>query len=214
MDNQMTQQEFQELLPFYLNGTLTTAEREQVDGFLAAHPDQIAALDFSRSVAAAAKSRLTDHAPLSGYPELKQRLDAHRTRQSVAATPGIWALLTALLSGWGLSPALGVVLLVMTMQLSLTGYQLAGSSDAQNGYRGTVAPARNADIKIVLKPTTSFEAMVTLLVQNGCQIVWGPSPVGELWLSVNEPGAALAVRQRLSESPLVEDAMVLPRKSP
>lgn len=77
----MTQEDFQELLPAYALGALSTAEATQVEAYLSAHPEQKTELyKWQETVAACAWAAITTETPQEtsapGWEKLRQRLAA------------------------------------------------------------------------------------------------------------------------------------------
>jgi len=56
----LSPKEFELLLPWYLNGTLSDSERALVNGYLEAHPEQEARVQWHSSLRSAIKSQADD----------------------------------------------------------------------------------------------------------------------------------------------------------
>lgn len=76
--------------------------------------------------------------------------------------------------------------------------------------RGVLPRPASADFRIVVNPQAEFGAVVALLQKQGCRIVAGPSPSGELWLALEPTADREETRQQLSASPLIDDVALLP----
>lgn len=227
-DTDMERDQFIELLPFYINGTLAESLRIQVDDYLTRHPAAKAELMFSAALSSAVSAPLNERDPMAGYVVLEKRLQLKaasppappfRQTKKNAGTRW-WRGVSHYFAGLGLSPAMSVVILMLSTLIAgpslfsnepsapvnaLTGTE----SHNLRGYRGGSRSVRQGDLKIVISPKASFEDIVRLMSQNQCRIVWGPSTSGELWLSVEIPGAAAAIQTQLAASPLVQDVQLL-----
>jgi len=208
--------EFQRLLPFYVNGTLAPAQAAACAAFIEQHPAARQEWQFMRTMREQLQAYAGQADPLHGYEALAQRLAAGRPAplpwwrrwwRAAAGTGGAGGQGGG--PRWGASPAMALLLLLVTVQLGVT---LAPLVDTPAGaYRGTAAPARTAHIKLVVRAQTRFEDLALLLEANHCHIVWGPSAAGELWLALDQPAQAAEVRARLAASALVDDAVLLER---
>ena len=212
-DKDMDRRQFIELLPFYLNGTLDEQERQRVDIYMVEHPEARAELSFSAALASATRAPLNERDPMAGYEELQRRMGSQHTDSNRKPVRELnpsrwWTSISQFFGGLGLSPAIAAVLVLLSAQIFVKS-SLMGDPSASSEYRGGPQMSRNADLKMVVSPKASFEEIITLLVQNQCKIVWGPSTSGELWLAVDVPGAVSSVREKLASSPLVEDVQLL-----
>lgn len=216
-DPVIDRRQFLELLPFYINGSLEEPVRRQVDDYLSQTPDARVDLALSAALSSAACAPLNERDPMAGYDILQKRLGSQespslRPRNKKNANAGWWNSLLQFFSGLGLSPAMAVVLLMLSAQIAVTSsFNKDQSTSAE--YRGGPQTTRRADLKLVLRSKAVFEDVVLLLSQNQCKIVWGPSTTGELWLAVDVPGSVAAVQARLASSPLVEDVQLTPNES-
>lgn len=210
MDELASKRQFCELLPFYVNGTLDETQNAYIEEYVAKHVDARAELRFAERMAQAARLHGAKRDPMEGYTQFKVRMDASRPARAsgIAAWLGPWS---ERLHGWGLMPGSVVMVGFLLVQLTVMGALFLPGQDYSATRGVAVAPAahQRAQIKITLKPGAAFGEVVTLLARHRCNIVWGPTATGELWLALGEPRDAVQTRALLAQSALVEDALAL-----
>lgn len=210
----MSDQEFQESLLFYVNGTLSDERRQAMEHYLAVHPAARTDLSFLQAAQRAMASEYEEMDPLEGYEDFKKRLAALQQPAAAPRRSGDhwWQTMKDRFREWGMSPAVALLIALVGAQLmfSLSG-NVGRESDTSTGsaMRSMEMAARIAEIKIIVKQGVPFENVIALLMENRCTIVWGPSQLGELWLVVEPKGTAAAVAQRLTAAPILENVQVL-----
>ena len=217
-DTDFERRQFIELLPFYLNGTLDEQQRQHVNDYLGSHPEARADLKFSAEIASAVQSPIYQRDEMAGYDVLQKRLGFERNQEQLSSPKRAptkidfrrWRItITDLFCKVGLSPAMAVLLLMVTAQIAVTSSSLMQPTDTSE-YRGSQVASRAAQLSMTADPKASLESILALLLENQCKIVWGPSASGELWLTVDVPGSAEAVREHLAASPLVQSIKIIP----
>lgn len=204
---------FQELLPFYVNGTLDPSRRQQMEQYLETHPEaelDLAFLCAARTSMLAEASRMD---PLEGYAQFKRQLDLAPPHGS--RSPGLahrWAAARDRFRSWGLSPAVAALLVIVVAQLAVTvnrsDIEREGAG-AGSTMRGAPQAGRTADLKILVKAGVPFDTVTALLLENNCKITWGPSQQSEYWLVLDQPGKSAAVAERLMASHLLDNVQLL-----
>ena len=137
-------QRFEQLLPFYLNGTLTEHERVQVQAFLQQHPDLSESLVFSEHVRQAVKTLEPTEAPDPvRIDRLIERLSTARHPQKPQPKVTQW-LRGLVIGGYGLGMAALTATLVFgvsTLPIGLLhGDRLDGQPDIQLSLAQGVEP--------------------------------------------------------------------------
>ena len=119
----MTSERFNELLPWYVNGTLDTQDREWVERHLAEHPEARAELAWYRSL----QTHLRDAAP-----EVPASIGLAKTLHLIRGDrPTLAERITAWFAGFGMRPALALAgVAVMAVQGGVILDQLQGRDDA------------------------------------------------------------------------------------
>lgn len=226
-DASLEKNQFIELLPFYINGTLEEPLRRQVDSYLAEYPSAKAELIFSAALASATCAPLNERDPMAGYEILQKRLQLKTTlpvpqQPKIIENDGWLRTATQFFSGFRLAPVMTIGAMIVAAMIAgpillrpdhLTSSDAApdGNHSLNENYRGRHQPVIQGALKLVIRSTASFEDIVLLLSQNHCKIVWGPSASGELWLDIDGADIASSVKTRLSASPLVEDVQLIQR---
>jgi hypothetical protein len=192
---------FEELLPFYVNGTLSFDDQQFMQDYLMKFPELQASVVFvenMRSVIKDISTQPTSHATwgrlLNKYQEFHKK-------------PSLTERLKTICSKWGLSPAFAVVLGLFIIQS--TAVLELGLFTTSSAYRGlTTQSGVTPHLKISINPTTDFAQLVDLLRKNGCQVVAGPAETGELWIQLEEPEKLNVIKVDLLNSGLVDEVLL------
>jgi anti-sigma factor RsiW len=200
-------QRFSELLPFYVNGTLDSADRIWMEDYQAQHPETHAEVQFTLALQSVARNV---RSPVPEAESLRRLLaawhDERQTTRSWLSRLGQMLILPLRVPVAAL--ATGVVLFVAQ---SVVLVQQGASLDEANLYRSgrpecqAVAPR----LRVVFAPEAKHLEVVLLLRKLEMTVQQGPSESGEFWLSVpagRSPEEALAM---LRTTPMVEEAMIV-----
>lgn len=208
---------FDELLPFYVNGTLGEADRAWVETWLCEHPTASAELRWYESL----QRRLHEDAPPVSSEVGLERVMARIRREGPApqaprrAAAPSWLErlrdgLAALVPQPVLRPVLAGALAVVVLQAGVIGH-LAGDDDELSEIRA-VPPAgvveRGPYLKVNFKPDAREAEIRLLLVESGASLAAGPGQLGDYYLRVSEAGLA-AADQRLRASAIVDGVAVV-----
>lgn len=180
-------EEVQELLPWFVNGTLDQDELEQVEAHLAECPECRAELTAERRLAAAIESSPADTE--GAWERMEQRLDA-KAASSITPTPSllkrrvpvVWAIAGPIAA----SVAVAAVMLTITPR-TVTEPQYRALSAAQ-------APAA-ANLIIQFQPATQVRDMQTALQSVDARLVDGPTETGAYLLRVDGNKRPFALKQ-------------------
>ncbi|WP_348698386.1 hypothetical protein [Duganella fentianensis] len=195
-------QQLRLLLPFYLNNTLSQAQREEIEAWLAQDGAARQELQFMRLLRQAAGQHSAARAPLQGYDRLAARLAERRP----PAAPW-WQRLLSL--QW--APLATLTLLLVSVQIGWNVWRVKEES-ATLLYRGVTQAGHAADLKLVLRADARVGDLVELLAENHSHIVWGPSSAGELWIALDQLAELPATRSRLLQSSLVVDVLPVEKR--
>jgi anti-sigma factor RsiW len=203
---------FDELLPFYVNGTLSEADRSWVAGWLREHPKAAAEVEACRAL----QTRVREDVPaVSSEVGLERTLARIRrdnpaqAQRRRAAEPGllekIGGWLAALLPQPVLKPALAAALAVVAVQ-GLVIVQMAGQNDDTSLIRA-VPPVQPGEAASYLKVNFKGEARESeirlLLVEVSGSLAAGPGQLGDYYVRV-APAQADAAATKLQASTIVD----------
>jgi hypothetical protein len=182
---------FDELLPFYVNGTLSADDRSWIESYLREHPPAEGELRWLRSVQTAT---LDEAAPASsevGLERVMQRIRAERPRDSLSFVERVrgWfsRLAPAPMRGPALAGALAVIALQTVVISSMLGEREDTSlirSPAASGFE------HGPYVKLNFKPDAREADIRMLLTQVQGSLAAGPGQLGDYYLRV--PAAQLA----------------------
>jgi hypothetical protein len=201
--------DFDELLPFYVNGTLGASERAAIDRYLQRHSAAADELRWLRSVQATTQAEAV---PASSEVGLARAL-AHIRAERAAATPSlaqrVQAWLARLVPPAVRGPALAGVLSLLALQTVLLS-SLLEEREAWSAVRG-VPPAGfevGPYVRLNFRPDAREEDIRLLLTQVQGTLASGPGQLGDYFVRV--PAAQLAhVTSTLGASPIVEGLAVV-----
>ena len=209
---------FDELLPFYVNGTLSEADRAYVEDYLREHPAARAELSWYESL----QRRLHEDAPpVSSEVGLERALQRIRTegplpqRSRQPAAPTLFERLRDWLSSLVpqpmLRPALAVALAVVAVQAALIGSFVSRSDETSElralQLRGA-AVEKGPYLKLNFKPDAREADIRMLLVEVHGNLAAGPGQLGDYYVHVPEQQLQ-AVTDKLAASSIVEAVAVV-----
>jgi hypothetical protein len=191
---------FEELLPFYVNGTLSFEDKQFMQDYLIKFPELQAEVKFTEALRSAVKDEATQQVSEIGWGKLLKKY------QEFHKKPTLIEHLKNACVKWGLSPAFAVVLGLLIAQ-SAAMLQL-GLLTTSSAYRGLSTQTEVAPhLKITINPKTDYSQLVELLRKNGCRVVAGPSETGELWIRLEEPEKLNIIKADLLNSGLIDEVL-------
>ena len=210
MNEQEMHRQFQELLPWHVNGTLDSAQREWIDEYVRSRPEAKAELTWNEALQTRVKDRVPAVAADAGWNTLQQRIRKERA----AVAPSIMDRLSNLF-GFRFTPAMATAAAVILVQAGVIGTLLrhSGVDDAGNNdvvrnipsatYRGPV-------VEVTFKESATEKEMRRLLMSVNGTVIGGPGQLGNYLLFI-PTGKMSEAAKLLQASPLVDSASVLER---
>jgi hypothetical protein len=184
----------EELLPFYLNGTLDDAERAEVEAALATDESLRWELEFLKGIESDVQARDPGPSPGEfGLARLMRDIDGEtRTAPSTRTRSRIWQIAAAI--------AVAVV--------AVQGIYIAGGGDRIVELAGGEQSVTAGPTLTVAFSPDAIEAEIrALLLETGLEIVGGPSALGLWTLAVTgEISPAEAVGALQGRTDIVESA--------
>lgn len=210
-----------QLLSWYVNGTLTGAERDRVELALRDDPRARALLEWEKSLRRSVQNDPQfDVAEDRGLSKVMQRIKAEaRTAPSPPASPrrtranstsGENALTARFREWFRWSPALALACGVVAVQFGIIAHMttLRGEESEYAGVRSVKARHQDAFVRVSFKPETTEIDLRALLREVNAEIVSGPSQLGDYYLVVSAAGAPSALAT-LQGSANVESAEIV-----
>jgi hypothetical protein len=209
---------FDELLPFYVNGTLAEADREWFDAHLRQHPQAAAELDSCRTLQARIRADVPAVAADAGLARAMGRIRSEAAapqqqprravQPSLLQRVGGW--LSALLPQPLLKPAFAAALAVVAVQ-GIVIVQMAGEDDEASMIRSTPASVpveQGPYLKVNFKGDARESDIRLLLVEVHGSLAAGPGQLGDYYVRV--PAAqADAAAGTLKASAIVDAVAVV-----
>lgn len=201
-------QRFSELLPFYVNSTLSAHDHDWMTGYLAAHPDAAQEREFASML------RETTRGTASKVPEPERLERLMREWKSSRPTASWWQQALQWLQGRVRIPAPAMVLasVVMLGQAVVIGSFLSEPSGEALFRSERPECVAAPTLRVLFKPDARHADILLILRSVEATVQNGPSETGALWLTV-PPGRSLAEAQAmLRSSALVEEVVLSPER--
>jgi hypothetical protein len=202
--------QFEEWLPWYVNGTLGAEDRAWMTGYLARNPDlqiEVVRLATMRDDMRAALEPATADV---GWSRLRQRI----AQEKRAAAPGLMERLRATLERFASPPAFALAAALVVVQFGVIGsLVMRHSHDADDfaAYRSLPGSGFGSGpiLQVTFKQDATERAMRLLLVDIEGALVGGPGQIGTYFVAV-PPARLDAALKRVGESPIVDSVSVVP----
>ena len=202
---------FTELLPWYVNGTISAPDRTWFESHLRAHPEAASELRWYQSL----RERIVE-----GVPEVSPEIGMDRAfakirgdqriraaRESMAPTTG--DKIRAWFGRIGLSPALAVALAVIAVQAGILVNMNRAMDDQFSEIRALKRSVGVSALRVTFKPDAREEDIRLAIAGVGGSLVAGPGSLGDYYLRTDlQLGSAAA---KLQASPAVESVAIVDR---
>lgn len=203
------------LLPFYLNGTLSGAELDDVEAWLESDPDALAALaDAELEFSATQAANEAIKPPSDAMSRFAKALDAEagtqQTEGSASWFARLWGRVAALPPAVAWTTAAAALVLVV-VQAGVTNF--AQGPDYHVAGVETIA-SQAPFVLVTFKPDARMADISALLEKEGAAIEAGPKPGGfyKVAIPVKDDAAYDRVSKALASSELVEQ--LVPGRKP
>jgi hypothetical protein len=213
----MTITRFDELLPFYVNGTLGEADRTWVDDYLREHPRARAELHWARSL----QTRLHEDVPAVssevGLERALRRIGAEEPQRARRAAPTsllerIGAWVGSILPQPMLRPAFAGAVAVVALQAVAIVHLLGEREDDASQIRAMQQSSSVADkgpyLKINFRGDAREADIRLLLVEVNGSLAAGPGQLGDYYVRV-PAGQIGAVTEKAKASGIVDNVAVV-----
>jgi len=199
---------FEELLPWYVNGTLAGEDHVWVESYLAEHPESRSELDWYRSLG----QRIQDNAPsvpaTIGLDQAMKRIRADR--------PSLAARVSAFFGTLGVRPGIAFAgLAVFAVQGAvIVSLMHAAHDDAaeMRALRASTTEDRPM-LKLSFAPDAKETDIRYLLIAMQGHLVGGPGQLGDYFVVVPN-GKEAAIAEQLQSNPIVLSASLVPGLPP
>jgi uncharacterized membrane protein len=199
---------FDELLPWYVNGTLGATDREWVESYLAAHPESQAELTWYRSLS----TKLLDNAPAVpdtiGLAKVMSLIRGDR--------PSFAERVTAFFGTLGMRPAAAFAgLAIVAVQGGFILNLLRAAPDESTELRAAAASVTDDRpmLKLNFAPDAKESEIRMLLMSVQGRLAGGPGQLGDYFVVVPS-GKEAALAQQLKNSPIVQAVSLAPGLPP
>jgi len=208
-----------QLLPFYVNGTLTGAERDRVEIALQADARARTLLEWERTLRRSVQSDpQSEIAEDRGLSQVMERIRAETkpaaasvTRRAPARAASGTTSFGDRLRGWfAWSPALALACGVVAVQFGVIVHMSTqrGEESEYSGVRAIKPRSKDAFVRVEFKPETTESSLRALLREVNAEIVSGPTQLGDYYLVVSA-ASAQSVLTRLHSNTNVESAEIV-----
>ncbi len=200
---------FDELVPFYVTGSISPTDRAWAEQYLAANPEAWAELDWHRDlmkeVVGQAGARALQAPEMVGWARVEAQLRAQRKAKPVPWADRISAWFGSVVA----QPLVPVAALVIVVQGALIGtlVQRAPADDMEPSRSASAVLARDV-LQVRFKQATTERDLRALLYGVGARIVDGPDQLGDYVLEPRR-GALAALQDELARSELVQSVTLV-----
>ncbi len=199
---------FEELLPWYANGSLGDEDRAWVDTYLEQHPEARSELDWYRSLQARVQESV---------PAVPATIGLARTMRLIQGDrPTLAERISAFFGNLGIRPsyALGA-LAVMAVQGGVIVALLGDARDSADEIRAlhSVRVDEGPMLKISFAPDAKETDIRMLMVQIHGELAGGPGQLGDYYLRV-PAGSETAALAQVQAAPIVQAAALAPGVPP
>jgi hypothetical protein len=202
-----------DLLPWYVNGTLSTEETKLVDQYLEQYPAYRQQLAFLEALQKEVQDNIPRSAPDLGLTSTLVKIEMHSNlgRDQLSRVKPVENWFDRLFSGgFQFRPAYALGIAIIFMQTALIGYLIPDGVESYSQVRATriVPPSVGPFIKVSFRPDAKESDIRFLMIQLGASIVGGPSQLGDYYLFLN-PSRTDWAAQQLRKSPMVDSVNVI-----
>ena len=204
----MNNERFEELLPWYANGSLGAEDRAWVDAYLERHPEARSELDWYQSL----QSRVRENTPA-----VPATIGLARAMRLIRGDrPTMAERIGAFFGNFAMRPSYAMTALALVVVQSGVILNLLGSAreDAQeiralHGIRVNEGPM----LKISFAPDAKEADIRLLVVQVQGELAGGPGQLGDYYLR-GPAGSEAAALARVQSVPIVQAASLAPGVPP
>ncbi len=194
---------FEELLPWYVNGTLNDSDRAWMDQYLRDHPQALQNLAYHQRLAQQMQREFDDVPEDIGLQRVLARIQPNASTKPASSKvkktePKKSSWLSELLDGAWLKPAFAMCLLVVAVQSVIL---FKPATPDQPLYRGEAPSAVNEGyLQVNFDPTISEAELRVLLISAQARFVGGPDQTGAYYLAVPNDQLPIALKMLQEQS--------------
>ncbi len=200
----MTAERFAELAPWYVNGSLSAADRTWVDNYLTQHPEARAELAWFQSL----QTRIRE-----SIPEVPATIGLNRVMQRVRADqPTLMQRLGGFVASLSMKPAMSMALAaVVLVQGGIIVNMMKGAQDDESEIRALNAQAVTEGplVKVNFAPDAKESDIRMLLVSVQGTLAGGPGQLGDYYVRV-PAGKEAAAAAKLKGVAIVQAVELAP----
>jgi len=204
----MSTERFNELLPWYVNGTLSDEDRGWVERHLAEHPDARAELDWYHSL----QSRMQENTPAVpatiGLAKVMRLIQGDR--------PTISERISAFFGDFGMRPAMALAgFALVAVQGGVIFSLMMDAREDQSEIRALKATRveEGPMLKLNFAPDAKEADIRHLLMSVNGYLAGGPGQLGDYYVRV-PAGKEAAIAEQLKANPIVQAVALAPGVPP
>lgn len=177
--------EIEELLPAYVNGTVSEEQQRAIETYLADHPEARSEVEWLQALRRGMRELPQENAPGElGWQRLRRSLP-DQGRSGTSRTASWW------------KPAMAAAALIIVVQAAL----LAGLRPKEDGFQPLSGPRATGHIVQVQFQPTATEAQIRELLQRvDGRLVDGPSAIGLYRLRIGSDDTATQTVEQALET--------------
>ena len=204
----MTKERFEELLPWYVNGSLGAEDRAFVENYLQENPDAQGELAWYRSL----QQRVQENAPA-----VPATIGLARAMRLIQGDRPTWSeRISAFFGNLGVRPSYAMAALaIVAVQGAVIVNLLGDARENANEIRSlrSVRVEEGPMLKISFAPDAKETDIRMLVVQVHGELAGGPGQLGDYYLRV-PAGSEAAALAKVKAAPIVQAASLAPGVPP
>lgn len=197
----MTAERFAELAPWYVNGSLSAADRTWVDNYLADHPEARAELAWFKSLQTRIKESLPEVPATIGLDKVMGRIRAEQ--------PSLGAKLAAFFGGFAMKPAMSMALAAVVLVQGGVIANLMKDDSSEIRAAKSVPVTEPPLVKVNFAPDAKESDIRMLLVSIQGTLAGGPGQLGDYYVRV-PVGKEKAAAEKLKTIAIVQAVELTP----
>lgn len=179
---------FDDLMPWYVNGTASETDRAWIEQYLRDHPEYRSEVQWHKSLQQHIQLSETEVSPDVGLDRLMKKICEDRCAARTAHKAGLGEQLKAFFEGFRLTPAMGLAYSLVLVQMGVILAMLSNMDKPEELVMRSTQPVTVVEegpyLKLRFQDTARIDEIRALLADAGGTLVRGPDSEGVFYYSI------------------------------